>query len=110
MFHQRFAEGWNLDVLNGMNEFNLYSSRNPYFMDPESLEKRKAFLPVSDKESNVFFLNEGGKLKNVSQASGLDFAGNSRSAVYVDIDGDGDLDMPRAAQVCPLVWCASQDL
>ena len=82
-----------LYVLNGMNEFNLYSSRNPYFMDPDDLSKENAFLPVSPKERNVFFSNQEGRLVNASTGSGLDFEGNSRSAVYLDIDADGDLDV-----------------
>ena len=82
-----------LYVLNGMNEFNLYSSRNPYYMDPLTMEKKNILLPVSEKESNVFFVNEGGKLKNASEGSGINFMGNSRSAIYLDIDQDGDLDI-----------------
>jgi hypothetical protein len=48
---------------------------------------------VDTKETNVFFLNQGGKLNNVSRDSGLDLRGNSRSAAYLDYDGDGDLDI-----------------
>ena len=82
-----------LYVLNGMNEFNVYSSKNPYFMDADDLENRQAFLPVSTEEANVFFLNRGGKLENHSKQSGLDLLGNSRSAAYFDLEGDGDLDI-----------------
>lgn len=82
-----------LYVLNGMNEFNLYSSRNPYFMDPEELEQKEVLLPVSPSEQNVFFVNEGGKLQDRSAGSGLGFAANSRSASYFDLEGDGDLDL-----------------
>jgi hypothetical protein len=48
---------------------------------------------VAEKESNVFFVNDNGRLNNVSRESGLDFPGNSRSAAYLDFDRDGDLDI-----------------
>ena len=82
-----------LYVLNGMNEFNLYSSENPYYTDPHSEEQKNVYIPVSTKESNVFFVNQGGKLNNRSKESGLDLIGNSRSAAYLDFDLDGDLDI-----------------
>jgi hypothetical protein len=82
-----------LYVLNGMNEFNLYSSDNPYYEDPINNKKKNVYIPVSTKESNVFFINENGKLNNNSQNSGLDLVGNSRSAAYLDFDNDGDLDI-----------------
>ncbi|TQV80225.1 CRTAC1 family protein [Aliikangiella coralliicola] len=82
-----------LYVLNGMNEFNLYSNENPYYTDPHSEEQKDVYIPVSTKESNVFFVNSGGKLVNQSKNSGLDLIGNSRSAAYLDFDNDGDLDI-----------------
>ena len=82
-----------LYVLNGMNEFNLYSSENPYYADPLTNQSENVYIPVSTKESNVFFVNEGGKLTNKSENSGLDYLGNSRSATYLDFDRDGDLDI-----------------
>ncbi len=82
-----------LYVVNGMNEFNLYSSENPYYTDPLENKKRNVYIPVSTRESNVFFLNHGGKLQNVSAQSGADLLGNSRSVAYLDYDNDGDLDM-----------------
>lgn len=82
-----------LYVLNGMNEFNLYSSENPYYTDPISNKEENVYIPVSAKESNVFFVNEGGKLVNRSKNSGVDLVGNSRSAAYLDFDKDGDLDI-----------------
>jgi len=81
-----------LYVLNGMNEFNLYSSENPYFTDSAD-RKQQVYIPVSTRESNVFFVNRNGALENASRPSGADLLGNSRSAVYLDYDGDGDLDM-----------------
>ncbi len=82
-----------LYVLNGMNEFNLYSSENPYYTDPEDNARQNIYIPVSTKESNVFFVNDDGRLNNVSRDSGLDLLGNSRSAAYLDFDDDGDLDI-----------------
>ena len=82
-----------LYVLNGMNEFNLYSNKNPYYTDPQNNKMAKIHIPVSTKESNVFFLNIKGKLQNISSQSGLDLLGNSRSAAYLDYDNDGDLDV-----------------
>ncbi|WP_299880389.1 CRTAC1 family protein [uncultured Cocleimonas sp.] len=82
-----------LYVLNGMNEFNLYSSENPYYTDPVENKKLDVFIPTDTKESNVFFINDNGRFQNVSKQSGIDFLGNSRSAAYLDIDQDGDLDI-----------------
>lgn len=81
-----------LYVVNGMNEFNLYSSKNSY-ADAGVASKENSYLPVDTKESNVFFVNSGGKLNNVSEQSGLNLLGNSRSAAYLDYDNDGDLDI-----------------
>ena len=81
-----------LYVLNGMNEFNLYSSKNSY-ADAGVVSDENRYLPVDTKETNVFFVNSGGKLNNVSEQSGLNLLGNSRSAAYLDYDNDGDLDI-----------------
>lgn len=82
-----------LYVLNGMNEFNIYSSKNPYYTDPLTNKKIDIIIPASFKETNVFFANEAGGLQNQSKLSGLDLLSNSRSAVYLDYDQDGDLDI-----------------
>ncbi len=82
-----------LYVTNGMNEFNVYSSANPYYTDPHTNEAREIYMPVAAKESNVFFVNQDGKLNNRSRESGMDLVGNSRSAAYLDFDNDGDLDV-----------------
>ena len=81
-----------LFVLNGMNEYLLYSSENPYYQDPEGAA-REVTLPSGVLEENVFFLNTSGKLQNQSRNSGLNFSGNSRSAVALDLEDDGDLDI-----------------
>lgn len=82
-----------LYVLNGMNEYNVYGSENPYYTDPRNNDKVNIYIPVSSKESNVFFINENGKLNNRSEGSGVNWLGNSRSAAYFDLEGDGDLDI-----------------
>ncbi len=82
-----------LYVLNGMNDYYVYSTENPYYTDPIENKQMNATFPQANKASNVFFINSGGKLNNVSAMSGLDFISNSRSAAYLDMDGDGDLDV-----------------
>jgi len=81
-----------LYVLNGMNDFNLYSRENPYYTDPNNKTQQINF-PAASKDKNVFFINQGGKLHNISSQSGLDLLSNSRSAAYFDFDRDGDLDI-----------------
>lgn len=81
-----------LYVVNGMNEYAVYSSVNPYFTD-SSGRATSAILPVADKEVPVFFVNSGGTLRQETAASGADPAGNARSVAYLDFDDDGDLDM-----------------
>ena len=80
-----------LYCLNGMNEYAVYSD-TPYYTSVHD-QKMEISLPVAQRETNVFFVNEGGKLRNRSEASGADLVGNSRSAAYLDIEGDGDLDV-----------------
>lgn len=81
-----------LYVVNGMNEYAVYSSVNPYFTD-SSGTKRNVVMPIAEKEASVFFVNRDGRLLEESARSGAAHLGNSRSAAYLDIDGDGDLDM-----------------
>lgn len=82
-----------LYVLNGMNDYLVYSQENPYYQDPIKSRELNVLYPKSDKEKNVFFVNESGMLNNTSKDSGLDFTSNGRSAIYLDIDNDGDLDI-----------------
>ena len=81
-----------LYVLNGMNEYAVYSDES-YEEKGGYHQGQEIYMPVSSKESNVFFRNEGGKLNNSSRESGLDVLVNSRSAAYLDFDNDGDLDI-----------------
>jgi enediyne biosynthesis protein E4 len=81
-----------LYVVNGMNEFAVYSSINPYLTDPSG-KPANAFMPVAEKEVPVFFVNTNGMLQEETTKSGADPAGNARSVAYLDYDSDGDLDM-----------------
>jgi enediyne biosynthesis protein E4 len=81
-----------LYVVNGMNEYAVYSSVNPYLTDPAG-KPTNAILPVAEKEVPVFFVNTNGKLQEETAKSGADPAGNARSVAYFDADADGDLDM-----------------
>ncbi|MEO8379031.1 MAG: CRTAC1 family protein [Acidobacteriota bacterium] len=81
-----------LYVVNGMNEYAVYSSVNPYLTDPKG-NPSTAVLPVAEKEVPVFFVNTGGMLQEETAKSGADPAGNARSVALFDADGDGDLDM-----------------
>ena len=82
-----------LYVLNGMNEYNVYSRENPYYTDPIENRRQDVEFPDAGKAHNVYFENRGGRLENASEHSGLDIISNSRSAVYLDLEGDGDLDI-----------------
>jgi len=81
-----------LYVVNGMNEYAVYSSVNPYLTDPQG-KPTNAILPVAAKEVPVFFVNTNGMLTEETSKSGADPAGNARSVAYLDADADGDLDM-----------------
>jgi hypothetical protein len=81
-----------LYVVNGMNEYAVYSSVNPYFTDSSGV-RTDTVIPTAEKEMNVFFINRDGRLAEESKKSGLDLLGNSRSPVSFDADGDGDLDI-----------------
>jgi enediyne biosynthesis protein E4 len=81
-----------LYVVNGMNEYAVYSSVNPYLTDAAG-KPSNAILPVADKETPVFFVNTKGSLQEETPLSGADPKGNGRSVAYFDADGDGDLDM-----------------
>jgi hypothetical protein len=79
-----------LYLANGTNDYNAHFRIH---RRPNQEGQLEQFLLSHSRESNVFFLNEDGKLKNVSGRSGADFLGNSRSTSYLDFDADGDLDI-----------------
>lgn len=81
-----------LYLVNGMNEYAVYSSVNPYFTDSAGAQ-RSTIVPVAEKESPVFFVNRGGRLSEDSARSGATPPGNARAVALFDADGDGDLDM-----------------
>ncbi|HKR63502.1 MAG TPA: CRTAC1 family protein [Thermoanaerobaculia bacterium] len=81
-----------LYVVNGMNEYAVYSSVNPYLLDPNA-KQGGGILPTAEKEVPVFFVNTNGMLQEETAKSGADPAGNARSVAYLDADADGDLDM-----------------
>jgi len=81
-----------LYLVNGMNEYAVYSSVNPYFTN-SSGQQQQTVIPVAEKEAPVFFVNRNGKLEEQSSQSGADPAGNARAVVQFDMDGDGALDM-----------------
>lgn len=81
-----------LYLVNGMNEYAVYSSVNPYFTDSQGVQ-RQTVVPVAEKEEPVFFVNQNGRLDEESAASGANPPGNGRAVAQFDMDGDGDLDM-----------------
>ncbi len=86
-----------LYCVNGNNDYNFWDKLEAKQKTAGALPGRSDAEKVSyyshSRESNVFFVNEDGKLKNHSLRSGADFIGNSRSTAYLDMDGDGDLDI-----------------
>lgn len=79
-----------LYLVNGLHEYLLYAQQ----FDVETTDGKKTMIfSVHEREPNVFFVNEGGKLANRSADSGADFSSNSRSAAYLDYDSDGDHDV-----------------
>lgn len=79
-----------LYCVNGLNEYRFY--RDSWAIDGP--EGQQTFIwSIREKETNVFFLNQNGKLENKTEESGAGLLGNSRSAAYLDMDNDGDLDM-----------------
>ncbi|WP_459210530.1 CRTAC1 family protein [Aquimarina rhabdastrellae] len=81
-----------LYCLNGMNDFSVYSTENPFYFEREDLSKAIQYAE-SNREKNVFFINDNGQLINKAKALGVDLYSNARSASYFDYDNDGDLDI-----------------
>ena len=81
-----------LYCLTGMNPYSVYGTDNEYYSNPEG-EEKKVQLADSNEEDNILFENKGGLLEVAVNSGGLDYSGTSRSAAYLDIDKDGDLDI-----------------
>jgi len=81
-----------LYCLNGMNDFSVYSEDNPYYFPSDNGDSKVKFAK-SNKERNVFFVNNEGQFINEANALNMDINGNARSAAYLDYDNDGDLDI-----------------
>ena len=80
-----------LYCVNGFNEYNQIAQQAQGVN--EKGEKETQMFSIRYNESNVFFVNQGGKLENRTDDSGAGFYGNSRAAAYLDFDLDGDLDI-----------------
>ena len=87
-----FDNDGDLDLycVNGSNEYNMFFSM---VGEEKGDGVIRHYYFNHDGQSNVMFESVDGRLKNVSSRSGADFVGNSRAAVYLDWDGDGDLDI-----------------
>lgn len=79
-----------LYCVNGSNEYNIFFSMVGEENPDQSITH---YYFNHDGQSNVFFVNDGGRFANRSSRSGTDFVGNSRAVTYVDFEGDGDLDI-----------------
>ena len=79
-----------LYLVNGTNDFNVFST---VYAEREADGSVREHLLDYGNATNVLFVNEGGKLRNRSPGSGADFPGNSRATAYLDLEGDGDLDV-----------------
>ncbi len=81
-----------LYCINGMNDFSVYSSENPFYFERAEASKSITYAE-SNREKNVFFVNDQGTLINKASELGADLYSNARSASYLDYDKDGDLDI-----------------
>ncbi len=81
-----------LYCLNGMNDFRVYGSENPFYNSPDG-KSEDVLYANSNREKNNFFVNDGGILTDESDIIGGNLISNSRSAAYLDFDRDGDLDI-----------------
>ena len=78
--------------LTGMNPYNIYGEGSDYY-GTDSNKDKKLMFAQSHGDENILFSNNEGKLSIVEKSGGLNYNGTSRSAVYLDIDNDGDLDI-----------------
>ncbi len=80
-------------------------SLEPYLDSLRALHERlDEGLSFSGNERNCVFLNPGrggGAFANVSAVSGLDFADDGRGVGFLDLEGDGDLDVAISNRTAP---------
>ena len=81
-----------LYCLTGMNQYSIYGKEGEYYQVKDDLKVERVFAQ-SRGDKNLLFENKNGFLEIKSNSGGLDYLGTSRSAVYADIDNDGDLDI-----------------
>lgn len=81
-----------LYCLTGMNPYSVYGKENAYYSSPDG-EAKDVVYAGSNSESNIFFENRNGILEVATNSGGLDYSGTSRSAAYLDIENDGDMDI-----------------
>ncbi|MFT5167067.1 MAG: hypothetical protein ACI8P3_002304 [Saprospiraceae bacterium] len=81
-----------LYCLTGMNPYSVYGKDNEYYRNPDG-EAKDIQLASSNEEDNILFENKNGLLEVAANTGGLDYSGTSRSAAYLDMDKDGDLDI-----------------
>ncbi len=80
-------------------------SLEPYLESLRALHERlDEGLSFSGNERNCVFLNPGGAggaFANVSAVSGLDFPDDGRGVAFLDLEGDGDLDVALSNRTAP---------
>ena len=80
-------------------------SLEPYLESLRALHERlDEGLSFSGNERNCVFLNpgaEGGAFANASAVSGLDFPDDGRGVAFLDLEGDGDLDVAISNRTAP---------
>jgi hypothetical protein len=86
-----------LYICNGFNPYvqrkNLVTKMGEDSLKFSLTDSRFSAMAEENRDYNLFFVNQGNKLVNQSDISGVKLKGYSSSAAYLDYDRDGDLDM-----------------
>ncbi len=89
-------------------------SLEPYLESLRALHERlDEGLSFSGNERNCVFLNPGragGAFANASAVSGLDFPDDGRGVGFLDLEGDGDLDVAISNRTAPRLRLMRNDL